>query len=129
VPTPRDTLEPAGLRVTVDQVVYQPGVPTPVDRPHCFVYFISIHNHTDVPITIKGRKWVVRNARGEISAVEGDGVVGQFPTIEPGETFRYNSFHLLDTASGFADGSYLGIDALGRRVVTRIPSFELIVPS
>jgi ApaG protein len=121
-------MEPAGLRVTVDRVLYQPDAPTPLDRPHCFVYFISIHNETAVPVTIKGRKWVVSNARGEITAVEGDGVVGQFPTIEPGGRFSYNSFHLLDTRSGVAQGSYLGMDAEGRRVVTRIPPFEMVVP-
>lgn len=120
--------EPPGLRVTVDDVIYQPDIPTPVDRPHCFVYFISIHNDTPVPITIKGRKWVVTNAEGEITAVEGDGVVGQFPTIPPGEKFSYNSFHLLDTTTGMARGSYLGLDASGRTVVARIPPFELIVP-
>jgi ApaG protein len=121
-------MEPPGLRVTVDRVLYQPDAPTPLDRPHCFVYFISIHNETAVPVTIKGRKWVVSNARGEITAVEGDGVVGQFPTIEPGGRFSYNSFHLLDTPSGVAQGSYLGMDAEGRRVVTRIPPFEMVVP-
>lgn len=120
--------EPAGLRVTVDRVLYQKDAPTPMDRPHCFVYFISIHNGTQVPVTIKGRKWVVTNARGEITAVEGDGVVGQFPTIQPGESFSYNSFHLLDTTSGLARGSYLGLDATGRRVLTRIPTFEMVVP-
>jgi ApaG protein len=120
--------EPEGLLVTVDRVLYQRDAPTPVDRPHCFVYFISIHNRTGVAVTIKGRKWVVRNARGEITAVEGDGVVGQFPTIRPGESFSYNSFHLLDTMSGEARGSYLGVDENGRRVVTRIPTFEMVVP-
>jgi ApaG protein len=121
--------EPAGLRVTVDEVVYQPDLPTPVDRPHCFVYFISIHNDTPRPVTIKGRKWVVTNAKGEITAVEGDGVVGQFPTIPPGDKFSYNSFHLLDTATGQARGSYLGVDANGQTVVTRIPPFDLVVPN
>jgi ApaG protein len=122
-------VEPEGLRVTVDEVIYQPDVPTPVDRPHCFVYFISIHNDTQIPVTIKGRKWVVTNASGDVTAVEGDGVVGQFPTIPPGEKFSYNSFHLLDTATGRARGSYLGLDANGRRVIARIPPFELIVPN
>jgi ApaG protein len=121
--------EPDGLRVTVDQVLYQPDAPTPVDRPHCFVYCITIHNDTEVAITIKGRKWVVRNAHGETTAVEGDGVVGQFPTILPGKSFCYNSFHLLDTPSGLARGSYLGIDSTGRCVLTRIPPFEMIVPA
>ena len=122
-------LEPPGLKVTVDRVVYQPNVATPADRPHCFVYFISIHNRTDLPITILGRKWVVTTSDGEITAVEGDGVVGEHPLIEPGETYSYNSFHLLATETAIAEGSYLGVDSIGRKVLTRIPRFEMKVPS
>jgi ApaG protein len=121
-------VEPASLRVTVDRVVYQPNVATPPDRPHCFVYFISIHNGTEVPVKIVGRKWVVTNSRGVVTAVEGDGVVGERPTIAPGETFSYNSFHLLDTKSAVAEGSYIGVDETGRRVLTRIPKFTMTVP-
>src|SRR3954449_8787699 len=90
-------LELPGLHVTVDRVAYYPDAQTPPDRPHCFVYFITIHNDSDVTVTIKGRKWVVTNERGEVIAVEGDGVVGEFPEIAPGDRFTYNSFHLNDT--------------------------------
>ena len=124
-----DYLEPPGLRVTVDRVVYQPQVETPADRPHCFVYFLSIHNDTDLAVTIKGRKWIVTNDRGEITAVEGAGVVGQFPTVNPGDKFSYNSFHLVDTRTAVAEGSYLGVDASGRTVLARIPRFKLVVPN
>ena len=120
--------EPENLTVTVDRVAYQPDMDTPLDRPHCFVYFISIHNDTDLPVTIHGRKWVVTNNHGEITAVEGDGVVGEHPTIEPGEKFSYNSFHLLDSKTAIAEGSYLGVDANGRKVLTRIPKFKMTVP-
>ena len=120
--------EPAGLRVTVDRVVYHPEAQTPPDRPHCFVYFITIHNDTDTAITIKGRKWVVTNEHGEVTAVEGDGVVGQFPEIAPGDSFSYNSFHLLDTSNAVAEGSYIGVDENGRKVLTRIPKFKMVVP-
>jgi len=116
------------LYVTVDRVVFQPQAPTPVDRPYCFVYFITIHNDTDEAVTIRGRKWVVTNSSGEITAVEGEGVVGQTPEIPPGGSFSYNSFHLLDTPSAIAQGSYIGMDANGRRVLTRIPKFEMAVP-
>ena len=120
-------IELPGLRVTVDRVVHHREAQTPPDRPHCFVYFITIHNDTDVTVTIKARKWVVRNERGEVTAVEGDGVVGQFPKIEPGENFSYNSFHLNDTSTAVAEGSYIGVDERGRRVLTRIPRFEMRV--
>jgi len=128
VSKPSDLVELPGLRVTVDQVVYQPDAQTPADRPHCFVYFISIRNDSDTAVTIKGRKWVVKNTKGEVTAVEGDGVVGQCPLIEPGAKFTYNSYHLLDTLSAVAEGSYLGVDAVGRRIITRIPKFKMVVP-
>lgn len=121
-------LEPAGLRVTVDRVVHHPRSDAPPERPHCFVYFITIHNGTELAVTIKARKWVVTNQRGEVMALEGEGVVGQTPTIEPGGAFNYNSFHLLDTPGAVAEGSYLGLDALGRRVLARIPKFQMQVP-
>jgi ApaG protein len=121
-------MEPEGLRVTVDRVVYNPSFESPPDRPHCFVYFITIHNDTDVPVTIKLRKWVVTNDHGEVCAYEGNGVVGQYPIINPGSKFSYNSFHLLDTNSAVAEGSYLGVDDQGQRVLTRIPRFKMVVP-
>ena len=115
--------------MTVDRVVYNAEFAAPAERPYCFVYFITIHNDMDVPVTIKGRKWVVTSNKGEVTAVEGDGVVGQFPTINPGRQFSYNSFHLLETKSAVAEGSYLGVDADGRKVLTRIPPFKMVVPS
>ncbi|HZV36278.1 MAG TPA: ApaG domain [Verrucomicrobiae bacterium] len=121
--------EPPGLGVTVDRVIYNAKAETPPDRPHCFIYFITIHNGTDQPVTIKGRKWVVTNDRGEIMALEGPGVVGQTPTIQPGDSFSYNSYHLLNTETAIAEGSYLGLDALGRCVLTRIPKFKMQVPA
>jgi ApaG protein len=120
-------LAPVGLWVSVDQVFYQPAVDTPLDRPYYFVYYITIHNDMDVPVTIKGRKWVVTNQQGEIRALEGDGVVGHCPTIEAGEQFTYNSFHLVDTPVAVAEGSYLGLDALGHQVLARIPPFRMAV--
>jgi ApaG protein len=128
VGTPSGFIELPGLHVTVDRVLYQPDTQTPPDRPHCFVYFITIHNDSDVTVTIKGRKWVVTNERGEVTAVEGDGVVGEFPEIAPADHFTYNSFHLNDTRTAVAEGSYIGIDEQGRKVLTRIPKFKMVVP-
>ncbi len=125
---PESIHELPGLTVTVDQVLHQPDAQTPPDRPHCFAYFISIHNGSDATVTIKGRKWVVRDEDGNTIALEGDGVVGQFPKLQPGEKFSYNSSHIFDTASAVAEGSYLGITDDGRRVFTRIPRFEMHVP-
>jgi ApaG protein len=123
-----DYIEPEGLHVTIDRVVYHSQRKGTPERPHCFVYFVTIHNDSELVVTIKGRKWVVTNDRGEITAVEGEGVVGQFPTLQPGEEFSYNSFHLIETRSAKAEGSYLGVDPDGRKVLVRIPRFQLSVP-
>jgi ApaG protein len=119
--------ELAGLRVTVDRVVHMPQLEAPPDRPHPFVYFISIHNESPVPVTIKGRKWVVTDAEDQRIVVEGDGVVGEFPRLEPGEHFSYNSYHTIGSDS-VAEGAYFGVTDSGEQVFTRIPTFQLRAP-
>lgn len=116
------------LRVVVDKVEYIPAANTPPDRPHQFAYYISIHNNSAHVVTILGRKWVVTNAQGHRLIVEGDGVVGQFPRLVPGDKFRYNSYHLLDSDS-IAEGAYLGKNEEGQPFITRIPKFEMKIPA
>lgn len=115
------------LRVKVDDVVYMPSLDAPQDKPHPFVYFISIHNDSPMPVTIKGRKWVVKEDSGEIVVVEGDGVIGQTPTIQPGEHFSYNSYHVV-SRNAEATGAFFGETATGEWIFTRIPEFRLVVP-
>jgi ApaG protein len=116
-----------GLRVKVDDVIYMPSLDAPADKPHPFVYFISIHNNSAMPVTIRGRKWVIREDNGEVTVVEGDGVVGQTPVIDPGEHFSYNSYHVISRAA-VAAGAFFGETAEGEWVFTRIPEFRLDVP-
>ena len=122
-------VELEGLSVAVDRVVYQSDMLTPENRPHFFAYFITIRNNSDITVTIKGRKWVVNEADGNKTVVEGDGVVGMFPELEPGESFDYHSFHLFSGDWAVATGSYIGVDANGRSVITRIPEFRMDVPA
>src|SRR3954463_3740612 len=116
-----------GLRVTVDRVVYMPQLEAPEDRPHPFVYFITIHNDSAETVTIKGRKWVVTDAADQCVVVEGDGVVGKFPRLEPGENFSYNSYHVIGSNS-VAQGALFGVTEDGAGVFTRIPPFEMRTP-
>lgn len=117
-----------GLRVKVDDVVYMPSLDTPPEKPHPFVYFISIHNDSPVPVTIRGRKWVVREDDGEVTVVEGEGVVGQSPLIEPGGHFSYNSYHVV-AGGASVSGAFFGETASGEWIFTRIPEFRLEVPN
>jgi ApaG protein len=116
-----------GLRVKVDRVVHMPQLEAPPDRPHPFVYFITVVNESLVPVTIKGRKWVVTDAEGRCVVIEGDGVVGEFPHLKPQTQFSYNSYHTIGSDS-VAEGAFFGVTDSGEAVFTRIPRFEMRVP-
>lgn len=116
-----------GLTVRVDDVIYMPSLDAPQERPHPFVYFISIKNESGEKVTIRGRKWIVREEDGEVIVVEGDGVVGQSPVIAPGENFSYNSYHVT-RGDSVAEGAFFGETEDGEWVFARIPEFKLKVP-
>jgi ApaG protein len=120
--------ELAGLRTTVDRVVYMPHLEAPTERPHPFGYFITIHNDSPETVTIKGRKWVVTDEEDRCVVVEGDGVVGKFPRLETGEKFSYNSYHVI-AGDCVAEGSFFGLTEDGTPVFTRIPSFRMRAPT
>ncbi|MGJ8632342.1 MAG: ApaG domain-containing protein [Luteolibacter sp.] len=124
---PKPITECDQLRVKVDDVIYMPSLDAPPDRPHPFVYFISIFNESGVPVTIKGRKWVVIEEGGETTVVEGDGVVGQKPVISEGNHFSYNSYHVVG-GNAKVSGAFFGETADGELVFARIPDFELKIP-
>lgn len=119
--------ERSDIRVTVDDVVHMPGLDAPPAQPHPFVYFISIHNDSAEPVTIRARKWVLRSSDGEVAVVEGQGVVGQTPEIEPGGHFSYNSYHVIG-GPVCVSGAFFGETGEGEWFFTRIPEFSLTPP-
>ena len=116
-----------GLRVNVDDVVYMPSLDAPDDKPHPFVYFISIFNESDETVTILGRKWVVREG-DEVVVVEGEGVVGQKLCLQPGQHFSYNSYHIT-AGDAEVQGAFFGRVGEDESFRVRIPDFSLSVPS
>ena len=115
------------LRVIVDKIVYMPALEAPPDRPYPFVYFITIDNQSNDTVTIKGRKWVITDQSGQKIVVEGDGVVGEYPRLRPGERFSYNSYHVIGKDS-LAEGAFIGLTDEGSAFVVRIPQFAMEVP-
>ena len=116
-----------GVEVSVDDVMYMPSLDAPAERPFPFVYFITIRNLSKITVTIKARKWVVKQQTGEIMVVEGDGVVGQFPRLEPGGEFTYNSCHTISQDSE-ATGAYFAEGDDQRQYFVRIPAFLMELP-
>ena len=122
-------LELPGLKVELDKLVYRHGGDQlPADRPHAFIYYLTIRNDSDRTVTLLGRKWVIENADGTRLVVEGDKIVGETPTLPPGGHFSYNSYH-VGSCNSRAHGSFHGHDETGARVFVRIPAFDMIIPA
>ncbi len=123
----RPLQERSGLRAVIDRVEFNPALHTPADRPFAFLYFITIHNGWSEPVTLKGRKWIVTESSGMRHVTEGDGIVGCFPYLTPGESFSYNSYHTVASDSR-AEGMFLACDDLRQPILVRVPEFAMSVP-
>lgn len=120
--------EVPGLNARLDKLAYYHGGPSlPADKPHAFVYFITIHNGSDRTVTLLGRKWVVLHEDGSRLVIEGDRIVGETPRLAPGEDFSYNSYHVTG-CSATAQGAFHGVDEHGARIHVVLAPFEMIVP-
>jgi len=93
-----------------------------------WAYQIEIVNLTGVAVQLMARRWVITDARGHVEEVRGPGVIGEQPTILPGESWSYASGCPLGTASGSMVGGYSMTDANGREFEAAIPAFSLDVP-
>lgn len=121
-------LELPGLRVELDKLIYRHGGDDlPPDKPHAFIYFLTIHNGSAQTVTLLGRKWLIEHADGTRLVIEGDRIVGETPRLAPGEHFSYNSYH-VGSCDARAQGSFHGVDDLGRKIFVRIPMFDMRVP-
>ncbi len=117
-----------GLSARLDKLHYHHGgASLPPDKPHAFVYFITIRNTSERTVTLLGRKWVVLHSDGTRLVIEGDKIVGETPRLAPGEEFSYNSYHVtgLDAC---AHGSFHGVDEFGERIHVVMPPFDMVIP-
>ena len=125
---PLESSELPGLTARLDKLCYHNGgVSLPADKPHAFVYFITIHNASDRTVTLLGRKWVVVHVDGTRLVIEGDKIVGETPRLSPGEQFSYNSYHVTGIDAR-ALGSFHGVYELGHKVHVMLPPFDLTSP-
>ena len=94
-----------GVRVGA-AAFYLPDQSEPENRKHLFGYTIVIANQGDAPVQLVSRHWVIIDADGRREEVQGPGVVGQTPRLEPGQAFKYQSFCPLRTTWGTMEGTY-----------------------
>ena len=100
----------------------------PEDNYFVWAYEVTILNGGPETVTLKTRYWKIMNANGQVQEVRGAGVVGEQPTLTPGQRFEYTSGCPLSTASGFMSGSYQLETANGEAFNVVIPAFSLDSP-
>ena len=122
-----DWQELEGLSVEVSEVLYVPTLEAPEEKPHPFVYFVNVINDSAEEVTLCGRKWIVREHDGELTVIEGEGIVGQRPVIASQGRYSYNSYHVV-AGSATAWGAFYGITQKGVRIRVKIPEFGMAVP-
>ena len=112
------------LRVEV-KPEFLPEQSAPEQAVYTFSYSITITNTGDVAAQLISRHWVITDADGGIQEVNGLGVVGHQPLLQPGQSFQYTSGCRLRTATGTMQGSYFCVAEDGKRFDTEIAPFLL----
>ncbi|MCQ8185845.1 Co2+/Mg2+ efflux protein ApaG [Parvularcula maris] len=116
-----------GIRVRVSSD-YLEDESRPEDSHYVWTYTVRIDNVSEKSVTLKRRTWHVHDAKGHSYVVQGDGVVGEQPVLEPGDAFEYTSGTPLAAPSGMMFGSYEMDREDGQVFEAMIPPFCLDSP-
>ena len=95
-----------GIIVSVE-TSYQPELSNPLLNEFMFAYRVTIENNNNFPVQLLSRHWFIFDSTGSMREVEGEGVVGVQPIIEPGEYYQYSSGCNLKSEMGRMHGTYL----------------------
>ncbi len=101
---------------------------SPEDSRYVWGYHIVIENHSPQAVRLTYRYWHITDQSGLVDEVEGPGVVGEQPRLQPGDTYEYSSGCPLDTPSGVMFGRYRMETDEGEVFDVEIPAFSLDSP-
>ena len=108
---------------------YQPEYSNPAQHHFVFTYRITIENKSDKTIQLKTRHWEIVDATYPFREVDGEGVVGKQPVLEPGQSHQYVSGCNLRSGIGKMRGYYTMEKLIdGKQFEVVIPEFTMIVP-
>ena len=117
-----------GVKISVE-TTYQPEYSNPVNEHFMFAYKIQIENLGDYAVQLLSRHWVIFDSNGTKREVDGEGVVGLQPIIEPGQNHEYVSGCNLKTDMGTMQGTYQMKRLVDNELFDAlIPEFTLIAP-
>ncbi|HSJ69953.1 MAG TPA: Co2+/Mg2+ efflux protein ApaG [Anditalea sp.] len=115
-----------GIKVSIS-ANYQADFSSPHQHHYVFTYKVMIENSSKSTIQLISRKWEIFDAGELLKTVEGEGVVGNQPILEPGQTHSYVSGCNLKSGLGKMRGSYFMERVVdGKTIEVQIPEFQLI---
>lgn len=117
-----------GIKISVE-TYYQPDYSNPVNYEFMFAYKITLENHNTFPVKLLSRHWHIYDSNGSVREVEGEGVVGVQPQINPGEHYQYISGCNLRTEMGKMHGTYLMENITNKKTfIATVPAFQMTTP-
>ncbi len=123
-----ETFITKGIRISVAPT-YRPEQSSPEEEKYVFSYEIIIENRSSHVVQLRRRHWFIFDSVGVRREVEGEGVVGEQPTLKPGEKFKYESWCPLVSGVGKMHGTFLmEREDTGETFNVHIPEFHLIFP-
>jgi ApaG protein len=128
VAEPTSCAQTDGIRVNV-QSHYVAEQSSPRDDRYVFAYTITISNESERTAQLRTRHWIITDGRGTVEEVRGDGVVGEQPRLQPGQSFQYTSGCVLNTPIGTMQGSYRMWRDDGSYFDAEIAAFSLALPA
>jgi ApaG protein len=101
----------------------------PAKNSYAFSYTITIFNQRDEAVRLLNRHWIITDQNNKVEEVNGKGVVGQQPVIQPGESFEYSSGTIIGSEIGDMRGSYTMESVSGVQFEAPVPLFVLAIPN
>ena len=116
------------IRVEVETTYIQ-DQSAPDDNRYVFAYTITITNQGSIAAQLLNRHWIITDANNKVQEVRGEGVIGEQPYLQPGDSFRYTSAAMIETPVGCMQGEYQMIADDGFEFDAEIPAFNLATPN
>lgn len=117
-----------GVCITVE-TFYNKELSNPAMNDYIYAYQITIDNFSNFPFQLKSRFWQITDAFSQVRTVEGEGVVGKQPFLDPGQSFQYTSGVGLKTDMGKMEGYYIIENLKSKQdMQISIPAFVLNPP-
>lgn len=117
-----------GVKISIE-TFYQPECSNPVAEEYTFAYRITLENNNSFPVQLLRRHWYIFDSNADYREVEGEGVIGIQPVINPSEKYQYVSGCNLRSEIGKMHGMYFMENYHNKKTfIINIPVFEMVAP-